>query len=221
MATRTSRGQCQFCGKIYGKSGMSRHLQSCPARGERRAANPATQMLHLVVSGRYAPEYWLHLDVPAQASLADLDNFLRDIWLECCGHLSAFTIGGVSYVSYEDEGWDMDDESMEVPLGQVLHPGDTARYEYDFGSTTDLTIKVIEEEAGVLGHERIEILAQNEPPSIPCHVCGQRATQVCAQCSWNDQGWLCDGCSEAHACGEEMLLPVVNSPRVGVCAYTG
>lgn len=34
-------------------------------------------------------------------------------------------------------------------------------------------------------------------------------------------GRLCDTCAESYECGEEMLLPVVNSPRVGMCAYDG
>jgi len=28
------------------------------------------------------------------ATLTKLDDYLRAIWLECCGHLSKFTIGG-------------------------------------------------------------------------------------------------------------------------------
>jgi hypothetical protein len=28
-------------------------------------------------------------------------------------------------------------------------------------------------------------------------------------------------CAGGHECGEEMLLPVVNSPRVAMCGYTG
>jgi hypothetical protein len=58
-------------------------------------------------------------------------------------------------------------------------------------------------------------LASNEPPLIFCEVCGEPATEVCAQCVYEGAGWLCD------ACGEEMLLPVVNFPRVGMCGYTG
>ena len=34
-------------------------------------------------------------------------------------------------------------------------------------------------------------------------------------------GWLCDDYAEGHKCREEMLLPVVNSPRTGVCGYVG
>jgi hypothetical protein len=32
---------------------------------------------------------------------------------------------------------------------------------------------------------------------------------------------LCQACAEDHECGEDMQLPVVNSPRVGVCGYAG
>ena len=40
--------------------------------------------------------------MPADATLADLDRFLRDIWLECCGHMSQFTIGKARYISHPD-----------------------------------------------------------------------------------------------------------------------
>jgi hypothetical protein len=52
-------------------------------------------------------------------------------------------------------------------------------------------------------------------------VCGQEATQVCTQCIYEDEGWLCDACVSEHKCGDEMCLPVVNTPRVGMGGYTG
>jgi hypothetical protein len=62
---------------------------------------------------------------------------------------------------------------------------------------------------------------RNTPPLILCNVCGKPATEVCAQCIYDGEGWLCDDCAVEHEGGEEMLLPVVNSSRVGMCAYTG
>ena len=47
------------------------------------------------------------------------------------------------------------------------------------------------------------------------------ATNVCVQCIYEDAEWLCNDCSEEHECGEDMMLPIVNSPRVGVCGYCG
>jgi hypothetical protein len=97
-------------------------------RGRRR--RPA-QLYHLVVSGRYAPMPWLQLEAPAQATLADLDDRLRRIWLECGGHLSAFRLGGRSFSS-----------------------------------------------SGA-------------------------------------------ACARQHARGQDLLLPIVSSPRVGMCGYSG
>jgi hypothetical protein len=51
---------------------------------------------HLRIQGAYAKEYWLDLELVGSASLEQLDKYLRAIWLECCGHLSKFTIGGWS-----------------------------------------------------------------------------------------------------------------------------
>ncbi len=35
---------------------------------------------------------------------------------------------------------------------------------------------------------------------------------------WED---YCDKCIEAHECGEDYVMPIVNSPRTGVCGYVG
>jgi hypothetical protein len=171
----------------------------------------------------------MHLEVPADATLKGLDMFLRDIWLECCGHMSAFTIGETRYITGAgiDAMWvDMGfvprgEESMDVTLGEVLHPGMKFYHEYDFGTTTELTLKVLSEREGRTRGKSARILGRNEPPLIPCESCGKAATQVCSECIWSGKGWLCDGCAGKHECGEEMLLPVVNSPRVGMCGYTG
>ena len=52
--------------------------------------------------------------------------------------------------------------------------------------------------------------------------CAEPAVQLCAECD-ADEGvaFLCNACAAQHECGEEMLRPVVNSPRMGVCGYSG
>jgi hypothetical protein len=161
----------------------------------------------------------MHVELPADARLEVLDAFLRNIWLECCGHMSMFTIQGKRY-SISPMG-EFDDESMEARLSEVLSPGMKFYHEYDFGSTTHLTLKVVSQEQRRTKGKAIKVLARNEPPQIPCICCGKPATQVCTECIDSDAGWLCETCVAGHECGEEMLLPVVNSPRVGVCGYTG
>jgi hypothetical protein len=224
MSRIVSKGKCSFCGGIFDKEKMARHIESCRQREavskaplERRGAR-RVKTFHLLVEGRYLPEYWMHLEVDANATLEDLDRFLRDTWLECCNHLSAFTVKGRTYLSdIFEEG----EEDMDVKLGYVLRPGVKLLHEYDFGTTTELTLRVISESVGELRGGPIQILARNEPPSITCNSCGKTATLVCCICIDEGDGWLCDECARDHKCGEEMLLPVVNSPRVGMCGYTG
>ena len=60
----------------------------------------AARSYHIAVEGRYDPRYWMHLEMPMNLDLRALDRFLRDTWLECCGHLSAFCISGVTYQSH-------------------------------------------------------------------------------------------------------------------------
>ena len=180
------------------------------------------------MEGRYAPDFWLHLEAKAKASLADLDDFLREVWLECCGHMSAFDIGGASFDSsgkggmvWGDEDSAAREEAMAVPLGHVLRLGLKFRYQYDFGSTTELALRVIGELESNAGKEPVRLLARNNPPPFVCDECGMPAAHICTDCAGSGGGWLCAACVSEHGCGEEMLLPVVNSPRVGVCGYTG
>jgi Plasmid pRiA4b ORF-3-like protein len=229
MARQISKGRCTFCHGEFSKSVMTRHLEKCEQRAiaEAKAGNrqkaQQTRELHLVVEGRDLPMYWMHLEIPASETLSLLDQFLRSTWLECCGHLSAFEIAGVRYAvdagMYND--WDMGEKSMRVRLDQVLTPGQICTYEYDFGTTTELKLKVVSERQAAARGKTIQILARNIPPEILCEECGKPATEVCSQCIFEGRGWLCDDCALEQECGEEMLLPVVNSPRVGMCAYTG
>jgi len=161
----------------------------------------------------------MHLEVPADATLEELDDFLRNIWLECCGHMSAFEIKGKIYSVAPMA--DFDDETMEAILYDVLSPEMEFYHEYDFGSTTHLKLKVVSQEQGQIKGKSITVLARNEPPTFVCISCGKMATNVCTECIYSDEGLLCDRCAAEHKCGEEMLLPIVNSPRVGVCGYTG
>ncbi len=226
---QTSAGECSYCHGSFGKSGMARHLESCARRRvalESAAAAPGAKkvkLFHLVVAGRDRPEYWMHLEVPARATLADLDGFLRDIWLECCGHLSAFTIDGRQYQSTLDDDYrEPQDLTMHYAIEKVLSPGMRFVHEYDFGTTTELALRVVSERVGVASGEVVEVMARNLEPEFQCSSCCEaKATQICTQCIYEGSGWLCDKCAEEHGCGEEMLLPVVNSPRMGMCGYCG
>src|SRR5205823_2319437 len=107
----TYKGTCNFCHAEFDKAKMTQHLKHCKQRKAQLEAENAqtaekTKIFHVIVEGRYLPMYWMHLEMPTDTTLADLDDFLRATWLECCDHLSAFKIGKDSYMSQsEDMMW--------------------------------------------------------------------------------------------------------------------
>ena len=126
------------------------------------------------------------------------------------------------------------EHDMDVELSKVLKVGQKFFHEYDFGSTTKLALKVVAEREGTapkddykysgeFGKDKtIKIMARNNPPQISCRECGKPATKVAAGYYYFEDGALCDVCARTSLKEyEDMFLPIVNSPRVGVCGYTG
>jgi hypothetical protein len=158
----------------------------------------------------FTKDYFLYLLLQQNTRLEDLDDFLRDIWLECCGHMSAFFV----------------DRFQELPnnytISQVEDISNKLLYHYDFGSTTELNIDIIGKYKGPLGLKtKIVILARNRQPLMLCDECGKReAVSICVECLWDGAGLLCVQCAKRHE-HDEMFKPVCNSPRMGVCGYMG
>lgn len=122
---------------------MTNHLATC--REEHIPSERET--VQLMIEGRYRPDFWAHLDIDSEATLADLDTFLRKLWLEpCCGHMSAFTIGEERYSIRPMDT--LDERDMDVPLQQVITDGTEFTHEYDFGTTTELAGRVPSTEMG-------------------------------------------------------------------------
>ena len=213
-------GICRFCRKTFSGRGMTRHLKSCKVKKRKDAEacdGRETALIYHIKICAFKP-YWLHIEAAAGLLLEDLDRFLRDVWVECCGHLSIFRIGAHYFESYVpgDMPAFYQTETMNFRLDDVLAGKDSFEYEYDFGTTTHLEGKVSGVRNGVL-NEGIRVLARNSPPLFGCSECGSTAVWICGIC----QGFYCTKCLSAHECGEDMALPVVNSPRMGMCGYTG
>ncbi len=217
-------GICELCGATVTRRSMTQHLQGCVQneQAERDATGKdgtaKARYFHITAQGQYQPQYWLHIEARADATLADLDDLLRQVWVECCGHLSVFHIDGRDYMSH---AFERGDRNMKAKLATVLRSDTVMEYEYDFGTPTELVLKVVSEWEGLKGSIVVRELARNNAPRVACDECGKTATQVCGECMWEDRGRLCEDCVEKHKCGEDMLLPVVNSPRMGQCGYEG
>jgi hypothetical protein len=207
MASKSSNsGTCALCGLRAGKAKMVAHLDTCTTSSD---SNGSPQLLiRLRVDDRYDPRYWIYVEVRADATLRHLDAFLRQLWLECCGHLSAFSV-------------DRRELAMGGRAGVAFYSAGTKfHYEYDFASTTALTGLVLKSRSGSIGRAPVRLLARNDPLVLPCVRCASPATLVCPYCP--EDGLFCTAHAEAHEhAAEEIYLPVVNSPRMGVCGYTG
>jgi hypothetical protein len=215
-----TQGTCQSCQKTLNKNLMLEHLATCSG------ALDSQPLIQLHVEGAEAPDYWLDLDVKEDAKLHELDLFLREIWLECCGHLSSFTVGSTRYsLMRDDDDPEPGEKTFNFQIGRAIGPK-TKRleYEYDFGSTTDLVLTVTARGMGPARKDAVRLLARNVKPEVPCSRprCKAPATSICSFCIWEGEAFACDTHSRRHTCGEnEGWLPFVNSPRTGMCGYTG
>ena len=199
-----STGNCYLCGEKLGKSAMKNHLLK--NHDEKKGGK---ECCLLKIEGRYDKNYWLYIDVPVEKTLSAVDSFLRKIWLECCGHLSEFFVD--NYVPIKSS----------QKLGDFA-AGEKFFHQYDFGTTTETAITVLGNIRRMPQKNVVRLLARNTPPVFLCENCGKPADYICRECAYeSDNPFYCMECSEDHECGEEMLAPVTNSPRMGECGYTG
>lgn len=228
------KGFCKYCGKEYTKSGMLRHLQACKTRNMKFVGEKAKRKcryFQIVITGKYVKNYWLIVETSENTTLKELDQFIRDIWVECCGHLSAFTIHGVQYESNPDmDGfWGMPSRNMNYRLRDVVDVGNSISYKYDFGSTTELILSIHSCCEGEKKNNEIVILSRNNPPKIVCSNCEKNeAKWVDPEGYYEGTPFWCDECLNGENDDEggayyepEFLLPICNSPRMGVCGYEG
>jgi hypothetical protein len=140
---------------------MARHLATCAPGHDSQAER--TSLVHLLIEASSDPRSWLHLEGRGDASLEMLDRLLRDTWLECCEHMSAFYVAGL-------------EPDMESRLGSVFcKKGNRFRYEYDFGTPTRLQGRVIGFREGSIGTGAVRLLARNTAPTRRCAACGSPA----------------------------------------------
>lgn len=116
----------------------------------------------IAIKDKYSKKYCIYLSIDASLQLAHLDQFIRDVWVECCGHLSEFIIDEMNYHDNRDGNYEMNEK-----LKDVLYTGLEFDYIYDFGSSTYLTLEVIDEIDVSKKHSQIEIMARNNEQGRP------------------------------------------------------
>jgi len=232
------RGQCFLCGREMAKGGLIRHIKT------HLAQRPGdTDLIWLRVTDRtpwavLPPSwFWLDLEVRADLDLEDLDAFLRAVWVECCGHLSHFVVQEGHYHIYferypevnkplgpTEDPWQITDPFWPyaeypmagVTVARIAEHTDTFEYEYDYGTTTTLRLKVVARYRGPAPEKGIAILSRNLKPFVRCAKCDREAVYWDV---FNESMPLCE--KHAEGVDETGLLPIVNSPRTGLCGYDG
>jgi hypothetical protein len=223
----SSEGKCSFCNDTYAQRGIVRHLNTHLKKLEKESTSKKEKSFLVYVK---ADIMFLCLWVDGEASFGEVDSFLRSIWLECCGHMSAFTDKDAHYKPSKSSDSFFESSPNEVPLdmkvSKVFNKGKKLTYDYDFGTTTRLNIAV-KEEFSFSSDEKIVLLSRNEPIKILCDACKKdAASEICSVHLWDGNGFFCKSCAKKHrkVCedfDEYAQMNLVNSPRTGMCGYDG
>lgn len=206
-----SEGKCLYCQNLFPQVEMGKHLATHLNDIQKESKDLKTDTFcHIEVE---AYEMFLHLLVRGSAKMKVIDTYLRNIWLECCGHMSEFYHKDFKV-------------SMNHSVQDVFSPRIKIQHNYDFGTTTTVILKA-KKKYQLAGKSDIVLLSRNEPLKHMCALCKKNAaTVLCAVCNWNEYAFYCDNCAIKHAekCEDfedYAKMPVVNSPRMGECGYCG
>ena len=124
------------------------------------------------------------------STLTELDDFLREKWLECCYHLSEFKINNRKI------GKKQTIEQMHFKTCNSKGAITPIQYDYDFGSTTTLFISIMPKHKKCIFDDRIFVLMENDPITFRCVECKKKATKICDPRNIK----VCDKCSQEHEC---------------------
>lgn len=225
-------GPCRLCGETYTGQGITSHLKRCLADHANQGALHHGLLVGVRADG-YGGRYWLYMLVRPEASLFDLDGHLRATWLESIGRPSAFDIEGRQYpntLEADEVGSDSPIRSMDTDVGSVIRPRTDFKYLYDLQHRDRFELVVYDpypcpsslvddpSEADVV------TVARNEAGDAECATCEGEASLICPACAGADveEGfYACESCRDEHDEHDAELLPIVNSPRMGVGGFRG
>ena len=135
---------------------------------------------------------------------AQLDRFLRDLWLERCGQMSHFEIGGTQYSNcvpgpgdppmFDTDLAEPKEQHMVHTVEETIAMGQKFRHEFDYGDTTCLDLECVAglpvlygdvqefinppKAAEGYGDDFITVVARNVPPER-CFTCVGAVRKIC------------------------------------------
>jgi hypothetical protein len=193
---------CENCTKSFGSKQILKHYKTCLAEKYKEYAG------HYVVSfygyGTFGAFHYMFAIVNPETTFATIDQFLKDKWLACCGHLSTFEYDGkrissqAIFRTYADK--------------KIV-------YEYDMGSSTVVYIEdslLIESDVAPTKSTYILPVLRNKPIQYGCYVCEGLSTH------YDGNGkFLCDTHEKDTTADPEWRRIIINSPRMGESCFSG
>ena len=211
------KGTCKICNKKIKDDQYPTYLYECidVANAVDNIDESDFYLLH--IQDADVEKYWMFVGCVGSSTLADLDSFLGEKWLECCDHLSEFKINNRKI------GMKQTIEQMHLKTCNKKGAIIPIQYDYDFGSTTTLFISIMPKHKKCIFEDDIFVLMENDPITFRCTECRKKATKICDSCI----NKVCDNCSQEHECSnidyvdEVTMHDIYNSPRLGKCGYFG
>lgn len=217
---KDSKGNCAYCNQEITNSKAVKHFAICSKRlavikiSEGKKTSIET-LYHIRAQDPWNGQFWLDMEMRGSATLKNLDDYLRAIWLECCGHMSQFSSG-----SRQEETL-----SKKYRADEVLRNGSKLTHIYDFGTSSETSIRVVGMRKGKPVTTRpIFLMARNWMPESKCAECVKPAKKLCMECFIDEENWrtFCDKHIRTHPHGDYGgPVSLVNSPRLGLCGYDG
>ena len=206
------KAKCYYCNKELTEKTIKKHMKNCSeirnSIDEKRINDKKQRNQFIIaIKPKYVEEeYCIYISIAGTLGLVHIDKFIRDVWVECCGHLSGFKIRDKYY----------QDDEMNMQLNDILNIDEKFEYEYDFGSTTYLILEVIDIIQVPSSFSQIEIIARNDEIKHKCEICGTEAKYF----NYERYRWECENCIDKD---DDMIIAFdyCNSPRDGVCGYEG
>lgn len=236
---------CRFCTSKFWKKDMGLHTYACVRE---KYKDRAGCLVHFSSRDMNNNVYEMYAMIENDCTFLDIDQFLKFMWCECCGHLSKFTqmkvvnsteaknttnentttveeTTKVENITISDEPYTDEDGNFIDPseisksvLLSTYNSGDYFLYEYDYGFTTDVLMGIISKNEKISKTKNIILLYRNEQPNTKC------ATKLCTNQTvmhHYDKSY-CKPCFtkfKKTVQYENVELKISNSPRTGTCGY--
>ncbi|ODS36655.1 hypothetical protein BEH94_11735 [Candidatus Altiarchaeales archaeon WOR_SM1_SCG] len=157
---------------------------------------------------KYRKGIWRVIEIKDSQTLKDLDNAVQGVFEHEYGHLSEFTIKGLTYCPSKAMGMTDFDHSTDVEIKSLnLDVGCQMKYVYDFGDYIEHIVELIDTKEEGDNKKYPRVAEKNKTRYRYCQKCKPKkkvvATWRCYECKQN----LCDDCCEkdddhSHMIGE-------------------